>query len=94
MVLVISILEFAVVNADIDGLESVSFWVDMLMDSVSLTFPFIRLDLYTGGLPFQTFALPAGVIATLDPEHEKCQSYHQMTERKETLVYHNGSEDS
>jgi hypothetical protein len=60
MVLVISILEFAVVNADISGLESVSFWVGMLMDSVSLTFPFICLGLYTG-LPFQTFAVLAGV---------------------------------
>jgi hypothetical protein len=29
----------------------------------------------------------------MDPEHEKYQSYIQMVERKETLVYNHGSED-
>jgi hypothetical protein len=47
-----------------------------------------QITLKSSFLPLQ-----AGVIATMDPEHEKYQSYLQMAERKETLVYNHGSED-
>jgi len=43
----ISVIQFAVTNGVIDGLESPVFWLAMLCDSVSLTFPFIGLGLYS-----------------------------------------------
>jgi hypothetical protein len=46
------LIEFGVVNAVMDGFESVRFWVAMLCDSVSMTFPLIALGLYTS-LSFQ-----------------------------------------
>ena len=52
IILVISLVEYGVVNAVIDGLENVKFWVAMLMDSASMTFPLICLGLYTR-MPFQ-----------------------------------------
>ena len=52
LILIISLAEFGVVNAVIDGLSSVKFWVAMLMDSASMTFPLICLGLYTT-MPFQ-----------------------------------------
>ena len=52
LILLISLVEFGCVNAVIDGLASVKFWVAMLMDSASMTFPLICLGLYTN-MPFQ-----------------------------------------
>jgi hypothetical protein len=52
IVVVISVVEFGVVNAVIDGLSSVQFWVGIMFDSASLTFPQICLGLYTR-MPFQ-----------------------------------------
>ena len=56
LTLFISLLEYAVVNAVINGLESIKFWVAMLMDSVSMTFPVLCLSLYSS-LPFQAVQL-------------------------------------
>ena len=53
VVLTISVIEFGCVNAVIDGFSSVKFWVAMIMDSGSLTFPLLAMGLYTK-LPFQT----------------------------------------
>lgn len=52
IILLISLVEYGVVNAVINGLEEVKFWVAMLMDSASMTFPLICLGLYTS-MPFQ-----------------------------------------
>lgn len=52
MVFVVSLLEYGFVNAVIDGLGSVDFWVAMLFDSLSLTFGMIFLSLYST-LPHQ-----------------------------------------
>jgi len=52
LVLIVSGLQFAVTNAVINELESATFWVAMLFDSVNVTFPFICTGLYTK-LPFQ-----------------------------------------
>lgn len=62
IVLIISAIQFGVTNGVIDGMEGARFWVAMLVDSVSLTFPLIALGLYTrmsfqaveiwGSLPF------------------------------------------
>ncbi|GAX26987.1 hypothetical protein FisN_9Lh293 [Fistulifera solaris] len=52
LILIVSVVQFGITNAVTSGLESVSFWVAMLMDSSSLTFPFICFGLYTK-LPFQ-----------------------------------------
>ena len=49
---VIASLQFGIVNATINGLESVRFWVAILFDNLSLTFPLVCLGLYTH-LPFQ-----------------------------------------
>jgi ABC-type lipoprotein export system ATPase subunit len=52
LLLIVSVIQFGITNAVTDGLKSASFWVAMLMDSASLTFPFICFGLYTN-LPFQ-----------------------------------------
>ena len=52
IVVTISLIEFGTVNAVIDGLEDVKFWIAMLFDSASLTFPLICMGIYTQ-LPFQ-----------------------------------------
>jgi hypothetical protein len=52
LILIVSLVEWGVVNAVVDGFEDRKFWVGILMDSVSLTFPFIFFGLYTK-LPFQ-----------------------------------------
>jgi hypothetical protein len=56
LILIVSLVEWgvvsSVVNAVVDGFEDRKFWVGILMDSVSLTFPFIVFGLYTK-LPFQ-----------------------------------------
>jgi ABC-type lipoprotein export system ATPase subunit len=52
LILIISLLEYGFVNAVINGLEDVKYWVAMLFDSASLTFPLIALGIFTN-LPFQ-----------------------------------------
>lgn len=52
IILAISLIEYGIVNAVMDGFGSIRFWVAMLCDSVSVTFPLIALGLYTS-LPFQ-----------------------------------------
>ncbi len=53
VVFIVSVIQFAVMNAIIDGLESPRIWVAMLCDSGSLTLPFICLGLFTN-LSLQT----------------------------------------
>ena len=52
IILIISLVEFGCVNAVVDGLSEAKFWIAMLMDSASMTFPLICLGLYTN-MPFQ-----------------------------------------
>jgi energy-coupling factor transporter ATP-binding protein EcfA2 len=52
LVTMVSLVEWGVVNAVIDGFEGGKFWWGMLMDSASVTIPFIFFGLYTQ-LPFQ-----------------------------------------
>jgi hypothetical protein len=62
LILLISIMEYGFVNVVIDGLSDVKFWLAMLFDSVSMTFPLIAFGIYTtlsfqlveilGSLPF------------------------------------------
>ena len=47
IVLLISFAEYGVVNAVVDGLSSIKFWVGTFMDSASMTFPLICLGIYT-----------------------------------------------
>jgi ABC-type lipoprotein export system ATPase subunit len=51
LVLIISTVQFSITMVCIDGLESVTFWVAMLMDSFASTVGFICFGLYTD-LPF------------------------------------------
>ena len=60
IIIILSALEFGVVNAVINGLSDVKFWVGMLFDSASLTFPPICLGLYTR-LPFQAVEILGGL---------------------------------
>jgi hypothetical protein len=54
VIFVLSVVEFGVVNAVIDGLFlEFRYWLAMLCDSASLTLPLVCLGLYTR-LPFQT----------------------------------------
>jgi hypothetical protein len=48
IILIISVIEFGMVNVVIDGLGDVKFWVAILFDSASLTFPFACLGIYSG----------------------------------------------
>jgi hypothetical protein len=52
LVVLISLMEYGFVNAVIDGLSDVKFWLAMLFDSASMTFPLIALGIFTS-LPFQ-----------------------------------------
>jgi hypothetical protein len=52
LVVLISLIEYGFVNAVIDGLSDVKFWLAMLFDSISMTFPLIAFGIYTT-LPFQ-----------------------------------------
>jgi hypothetical protein len=47
LILIVSLVEWGVVNLVIDGFEEPKFWVAILMDSASLTLPFIFLGLFT-----------------------------------------------
>jgi len=59
-ILLISLVEWGIVNAVIDGFEERKFWVGILMDSVSLTLPFIFLGIYTK-LPFHLVEILASL---------------------------------
>lgn len=52
LITIVSLVEWGVVNAVVNGLEDRYFWVAILMDSASMTLPFIFFGLYTK-LPFQ-----------------------------------------
>ena len=52
LILVVSLIEWGVVVAVVDGFSAVKFWVGIFMDSFSMTVPFFYLGLYTN-LPFQ-----------------------------------------
>ena len=60
LILVVSLVEWGVVNAVVDGFEDRYFWIAILMDSASLTFPFIFFGLYTK-LPFQAVQIFASL---------------------------------
>ena len=47
LILIISLIEFGIVNATVDGLSAFKFWVAMLFDQTSLTFSLISLGLFT-----------------------------------------------
>jgi hypothetical protein len=51
LIIVVSLIEWGMINAVVDGFGDVKFWIAILVDSVSLTFPFIFFGLYTK-LPF------------------------------------------
>jgi hypothetical protein len=52
LVFIISLIEFGCINACSSGLEDVEYWLGLLFDSASMTFPFICLGIFTK-LPFQ-----------------------------------------
>jgi len=52
LVFAISLLEYGFINAVIGGLEGIDFWIAMLFDSGSMTFPFLCFGIYTS-LPHQ-----------------------------------------
>lgn len=60
LIVIISVVEYGVVNAVVSGFESGRHWVAMLMDSASLTFPFICLGLYSK-LPFHAVEIFASM---------------------------------
>jgi hypothetical protein len=47
LIFIVSVIEWGMVNAVVGGFEDVKFWVAILLDSASLTFPFIFFGLYT-----------------------------------------------
>jgi ABC-type lipoprotein export system ATPase subunit len=63
LIVLVSLLEYGVVNAVIDGLSGIKFWLAILLDSASMTFPLIALSLFTN-LPFQTVQI-LGTIPTM-----------------------------
>jgi hypothetical protein len=52
LIVLISLMEYGFVNAVISGLSEAKFWLAMLFDSASMTFPLIALGIFTN-LPFQ-----------------------------------------
>ena len=60
LLLSVSLVEWGIVNAVVGGFEDVYFWVAILMDSASLTFPFIYFGLYTK-LPFHAVEIFASM---------------------------------
>lgn len=60
IIVIVSLAEWGIVNAVSDGFEDVQFWWAMLMDSASLTFPFMFFGLYTK-LPFQAVQIFASM---------------------------------
>lgn len=49
---VISVVQFGITVAVVDGLSEFKFWLAMFIDSASMTFPLICLGIYTK-MPFQ-----------------------------------------
>ena len=47
LILIVSLVEWGVINLVIKGFEEPKYWVALLMDSASLTLPFIFLGLFT-----------------------------------------------
>ena len=47
LIITISVVEFGVVNLVIDGLNTVSFWIAILFDTASLTFPGVYVGIYS-----------------------------------------------
>jgi len=60
LILLISLVEWGIVNAVIDGFEERKYWVGILMDSASLTLPFIFLGIFTK-LPFHLVEILAAL---------------------------------
>ena len=60
LLLSVSLVEWGIVNAVVGGFEDVYFWIAILMDSASLTFPFIYFGLYTK-LPFHAVEIFASM---------------------------------
>jgi hypothetical protein len=60
IIIVVSLIEWGMINAVIGGFGEVKFWVAILVDSASLTFPFIFFGLYTK-LPFQSVQIFASM---------------------------------
>jgi hypothetical protein len=60
LIVVVSLIEWGVVNAVVDGFEGGKYWWGMLTDSASLTFPFIFFGIYTL-LPFQAVQIFASL---------------------------------
>jgi len=58
LILILSFVEFGVVNAVIDGFSAFKYWFAVFFDSASLTFPFICFGIYTK-LPFTTVQILA-----------------------------------
>ena len=57
LIFTISCVEYGLVNAVVGGLEDIKFWIAIMFDSGSMTFPFICLGLYT--------TLPSQAVDTL-----------------------------
>ena len=47
LILIVSLIEWGIINAVVGGFEEAKFWIAILMDSASLTFPFIFFGLCT-----------------------------------------------
>jgi hypothetical protein len=60
LIVIVSAVEYGCINAVVDGLEDVNQWIAMLLDSASLTFPFMFFGLYTK-LPFQAVQIFASM---------------------------------
>jgi len=60
LILLISLVEWGIVNAVIDGFEGRKYWVGILMDSASLTLPFIFLGIFSK-LPFHLVEILASL---------------------------------
>jgi hypothetical protein len=52
LIVLISLMEYGFVNAVINGLSEIKFWLAILFDNASMTFPLIALGIFTS-LPFQ-----------------------------------------
>jgi hypothetical protein len=60
LILIVSLVEWGVINLVIDGFTDPKFWVAFLMDSASLMLPFICLGLFTK-LPATTVQILASI---------------------------------
>lgn len=60
MILIVSLIEWGIINGVIDGFENAKYWLAILCDSASLTFPFIFFGLYTK-LPFHAVQIFASM---------------------------------